>query len=517
MSTLPSVKRILVRVTSTRFAVVTAVTLTLCTGVFATVPALASRLAKVQHAPTYTPTFERSACAAGVPNDPRVECGVLTVPENRDRPQQAQVHLPVAVVRTQAAPKAPDPIVLLVGGPGDPAFLYLPYVLAADLGSSRDVIAISQRGAAASTPNLDCPELADATWAQFATSDPAAVEQRRYDDAVRACRARLRASGVDLNSYNTVTNAADIADLRVALGLQKWNLWGLSYGTVLAQEIMREHPDGLRSVVLDSLATLNRGAGGTAAVNQAMESVQRLLDGCAASPACAAAHPTLARDLKDAVGALDTHPHQSVVTDPETGTARPIAITGRDVISGVATLSSNPLLIPLFPQLVSQLKAGQYGILDTLASMLIPPLFSRSEGMTLSVTCSDRGRIDVQSGLHRLLAAHPEYEAFASGSNAACPTWRVRPVPRSFNEPVTSTIPTLVLAGEWDPNTPVKPARDAATHLKRSIFVELPGLGHVVVRPNNPCAQSLLQGFFTDPDQRPDTTCVKQLPEPAWS
>ena len=516
MSTLSLARRALVRVTTTTFAVITAVTLALSTSTFATLPASASRVAKTPYAPRYTPTFESGPCAAGVPNDPRVECGVLTVPENRDRPQQAQVRLPVATVRSQAATKAPDPIVYLAGGPGQAAFPILKFVLATDLGGPRDVIVLSQRGTAASTPNLDCPELTDATWAQFATADPPALEKGPFDAAVRLCRARLRASGVDFNSYNTVTNAADVADLRLALGVRDWNIWSLSYGTALAQQVMRDHPDGLRSVVLDSTVPPDKGFGGTDDVGRAMDSIKRLLAGCATSPACNAAHPTLARDLTDVVAALDAQPYQSVVTDPD-GAQRAIAFTGRDLIYGLANIPRISSLISQFPQLVSQFKAGQYGFIDTLASTLIPQLYTTSDGMHLSVQCADRAHIDVQAGLRRLLAAHPEYDAVGTGVSAACPAWPVRPVPRSFNHPVTSAIPTLVLAGEWDPTTPATAARDLAKHLKRSSFVELPGAGHVVVRFENPCAQSLLQGFFANPTQRPNTTCVSQLPEPAWS
>ena len=491
-------------------------TLVVGTSVLAAASTTAASPSNRSGAPTYEPRFEPGPCPPTVPSNPRVECGVLTVPENRDRPQRAQVQLPVATVRSQAATKAPDPIVHLAGGPGQVGFPIINFVLAFDLGGPRDVIVVSQRGTAASTPNLDCPELTDATWAQFATADPPAVEQRPYDAAVRTCRARLRASGIDLNSYNTVTNAADVADLRVALGVREWNLWALSYGTLLAQQVMRDHPDGIRSVVVDSTVPPDAGFGGTDAVHEAMDSIQRLLAGCAASPACNAAHPTLARDLTDVVAALDAQPYQSVVTDPDTGAQRAIAFTGRDLIYALANIPRISSLIGLFPQLVSQFKAGQYGFIDTLASTLIPQLYTTSDGMHLSVNCADRAHIDVQAGLRRLLAAHPEYEAVTTGVFAACPAWPVRPVPRSFNQPVTSTIPTLVLAGEWDPTTPAKPAREVAKHLKRSSFVELPGLGHIVVRFDNPCAQSLLQGFFANPTQRPDTTCVDQLPEPVW-
>jgi pimeloyl-ACP methyl ester carboxylesterase len=494
---------------SRAIAVITAFVLVASWNVLATGTGTAS-------APEYAPTYRPAPCATGVPSHPRVECGMLSVPENRGRPQRAQVQLPVAIVRSQAAETAPDPIVWLTGGPGGPAFPVINFVLAADLGGPRDVIVLSQRGAAASTPNLDCPELADATWALFATPNPRAVEQPPYTDALRACRARLRASGVDLNAYNTITNAADVADLRVALGINEWNLWGGSYGTLLAQQVMRAHPDGVRSVVLDSMTQPDKGFGGTVAVRQGIDATQQLLDGCAASPACAAAHPTLARDLDEVVTRLDAQPYESVVTDPTTGTPHALVFTGRDVIYGLANLHRVVALIPQFPQIVRQLKAAQYGFIDTLATTLIPFIFMGADGMFLSVMCADRGRLDVQTGLRRLLAAHPEYEAAGRADASKCAHWPVRHLPRSFNRPVTSRIPTLVLAGEWDATTPPKPAQAAAKHLERSFFIEFPGLSHGVVRLDSPCPRSIFGAFIDSPTQHPDTSCVQGMPEPQW-
>jgi pimeloyl-ACP methyl ester carboxylesterase len=202
------------------------------------------------------------------------------------------------------------------------------------------------------------------------------------------------------------------------------------------------------------------------------------------------------------------------VTDPATGSQRAIAITGRDVLAVLARLASNSPQISLFPTLVAQFKAGEYGFVNTYVTQTLS--VRQSVGMSLSVTCADRARIDVRRGLHQLLANHPEYEAVPTGLFGACPAWPVRPVPRAFNEPVTSTIPTLVLAGEWDHATPTKWARRAAEHLPRSHLVELPGLGHAVTLAN-PCGQSLLKAFVAQPDGAPDTTCIHQLPEPAWN
>jgi pimeloyl-ACP methyl ester carboxylesterase len=227
-----------------------------------------------------------------------------------------------------------------------------------------------------------------------------------------------------------------------------------------------------------------------------------------------AAHPTLASDLKDTVTRLEAQPYQSVVTD-DSGGQRAIAFTGRDLTYGLANLPRVASLIPQFPQLVSRLNAGQYGVIDVLASRLIPLLYAQSDGMFLSVSCADRAHIDARAGLRRLIAAHREYET-ASTMGAQCPAWPVRPVPRSFNRPVTSTIPTLVLAGEWDPITPPKQAREATKHLERSFFVEFPGATHSVLRFDSTCSQSLFQAFLADPTQRPDTSCAQAMPEVQW-
>ena len=93
-------------------------------------------------------------------------------------------------------------------------------------------------------------------------TDPAEVEGERLDDSLAACRDRLVDEGVDLNGYNTPQNAADLADLRVALGIDEWNLRGVSYGSALAIETIRSHPEGLHAVLLDSIVVARRAVRG---------------------------------------------------------------------------------------------------------------------------------------------------------------------------------------------------------------------------------------------------------------
>ena len=113
----------------------------------------------------------------------------------------------------------------------------------------------------------------------------------RSSAATRACRDRLAGRGYDLAAYNTVENAADINELRIALGIAEWNVYGVSYGSDLALQLLRDHPEGIRSLVLDSLVppqvNLIEGFWPNAA-----EGYRALFDACAAQPACAGAYPT---------------------------------------------------------------------------------------------------------------------------------------------------------------------------------------------------------------------------------
>jgi pimeloyl-ACP methyl ester carboxylesterase len=114
--------------------------------------------------------------------------------------------------------------------------------------------------------------------------------KRAHLAATEACHRELAATGADLSAYNSTESAPDFADLREVLGYAAWNVyWGTSHGAFLAQTLMREHPEAIRSVILDSvlpsIATipgfwLNTHAG-----------FDNLFQACAAEPACSAAHP----------------------------------------------------------------------------------------------------------------------------------------------------------------------------------------------------------------------------------
>ena len=210
---------------------------------------------------TTLPRFEQAPCefrdvAAGWPGANGVECGWLHVEETRGGSDGRTLKLWVAIARGNGADVAQDPLLYIHGGPGI-ATVDSRFPAIADhptwplFRASRDIIFFDQRGTGRSEPEF-CAEL-NAAMDAIAIEDPPAQEAlQRKVAAFAACRRSLLEQGVNFAAYNSKATADDAEDLRRALGYPAWNVYGVSYGTWPALEIVRTHPDSVRSVILDS-------------------------------------------------------------------------------------------------------------------------------------------------------------------------------------------------------------------------------------------------------------------------
>ena len=198
------------------------------------------------------PRFEPSPCPA-LPTLAQARCGYLVVPEDRSRPTGRTIRLIVAIIPARSALPEPDPVVYLAGGPGGIAILEAQILVNAGLNCDRDLILMDQRGTLYSEPALTCPQVDQFFVHILGLPLDAPSTRLLHAAAARTCYLRLAATGSDLSAYNTTENAADFADLRTALGITQWNVFGVSYGTNLALTLMREHPEGIRSMTLDSV------------------------------------------------------------------------------------------------------------------------------------------------------------------------------------------------------------------------------------------------------------------------
>ena len=201
--------------------------------------------------PADVPRLESTPCSSFDLHDENAECGFLIVPENRDDPESRTLRLAVAILKSRSAEPQPDPVIYLHGGPGGSAIADASGWLDHPLRDDRDFILLDQRVTGFSEPEL-CPELSkdDMTvMARDLSAEEATAERLALS---LACRDELLSEGVDLASYNSDASSADLSDLRRVLGYDSWNVYGISYGTKLALTTMRNAPEGIRSVVLDS-------------------------------------------------------------------------------------------------------------------------------------------------------------------------------------------------------------------------------------------------------------------------
>jgi pimeloyl-ACP methyl ester carboxylesterase len=431
------------------------------------------------------PLFEPAGCQFEIPSGQEVECGFLTVPEDRSQPDGPTIRLHVAIFASHSANPAPDPVVYLSGGPGSNALETLP--LAFNLRfdpflGDRDFIVLDQRGTGYSEPALDCPELTDLTYDLIDEDPPIEEEQARTVDAFTVCRDRLVEEGANLSAYTSAENAADLDDLRQALGYNEWNLYGISYGTRLALTIMRDHPDGIRSVILDSSYPLEVSLYETLAANTD-RAFNALFEGCAADPACSEAYGDLNNEFYGLVDQLNAEPVTIPITQPYNGETYEMLTNGDVLMDFLFQSLYATEVIPLLPKIISDVAAGDYSIFGRLMGAYLAEQEYISIGMHYAVRCGEEVSFDTPEALAHVTDNYPKLHDYFERNLwdqtvfTICDLWGVDDADPIENEPVSSDIPTLVLAGEYDPITPPVWGEMVAANLSQSFFFEFPRCG----------------------------------------
>lgn len=460
------------------------------------------------------PRFEPADCPVPVPET--VACGYLVVPEDRTQPGSRTIRLAVAILPSHSDHPAPDPVVYLEGGPGGSALEGMDHWLGSPILDSRDLILLEQRGTQYSEPWLDCPELKETYIDNWQRGLSGEEEVKREVQAAIECRDRLRREGANLAAYHSAASAADLADLRQALGYDQWNLYGISYGTRLALTAMRDHPDGIRSVILDSVYPppvegLVEIAPNTARV------FDKLFDDCAADPACQAAYPDLESDFYEVIERANAEPIFIRARHPEDGKFLDLPVDGEDLVGILFIALYDSSLIPYLPQIIDQMYLGNSDVLLPLIEFALEMYLSGSEGMGTSVNCSEEVPFNPPEAIAAAAEAVPPLlRAFSYTSTwEICDLWGTGDAQPIEDEPVYSDIPTLVLEGEYDPITPPAFGRLAAETLSNSFYYQFPGLGHGVTLLD--CPASMAVAFLEDPHTEPDSRCLEELTNPDFS
>jgi pimeloyl-ACP methyl ester carboxylesterase len=474
------------------------------------------------------PRFESAACATvapfadkGLPTPAALagsRCGFLFVPESRSARDAPAIRLAVIVVPSASQPAAPDPVLHLAGGPGGSSLIELESLTAAGVNRERDLILMSQRGTLFADPELTCTVLDDYFVQSLDLPVDSAASRAAHLAASQACRRELARTGADFVLYDTVESAADFADLRRALGIDEWNVLGVSYGTYLAQTLMVQHPEGIRTVTLDSVEPLIEANMASTAARNAREGFDHVFRACAAQPACAARHPQLDATLTRLVNELEATPVTTTVDLSPEHPAVTVTLDGGAIVNAIIDTSFRAQELAQLPAWIDRLAGGNpEDFARARATSALLPSGLLAYGMAASMLCSgyfaEDGEAQVLAQGRRSFPDYPDSvlapALHFTDALRDCPVWDVPATPQELRTPRPSAIPTLVVSGTFDAVTPPSTGVTAAATLSRATVLSFAGVGHGVVQ-SSPCAQQVFASFLADPGA-PDVACVAGL------
>jgi pimeloyl-ACP methyl ester carboxylesterase len=462
------------------------------------------------------PYFEPGDCvteaAERLAEDPdrEIECGDLVVLEDRSQPEGNLVRVPVMIARTQNPDPAPDPVIYLAGGGGHNHLRYADYLMDSvgdAVLESRDFIQYNQRGAPLTSPELDCPGLTGFLFDLAAEPLDQQEWASRHLAFLAECREALVASGVDLSMYTSAINAADADDLRRALGYEQANYYGTSYGTRLGLDLIRDHPAGVRSIILDSVYPPQAGFYTESGANL-QGAYEYLFAACAADPGCAEEHPDLSSTFYATIDSLDAAPES----------VEGLLVDGGVFMDAASLYLYSPQGIEQVPYAISRAAQGDLG---PLAGPITGAITSSDINwvMFYSMQCREEvpfesldDAVAVGESLHPGIAAH-YIDGFARFHFTLCDEWGLEPTDPIESVAVTSDVPALVLAGGYDPVTPPAWGESTASALENAYFYTFPHTGHGVMR-STACGLSIGLEFLEDPTKEPDAACIDEMPPP---
>jgi pimeloyl-ACP methyl ester carboxylesterase len=415
------------------------------------------------------------------------ECGDLSVLENPSDPHGWRISLRVARVPAINRHKQPDPLFVLAGGPGMAATAF--YASAAfafeRIHRDRDVILVDQRGTGGSN-DLSCSFDDDELY-RAGKGEMVAEAQR--------CLVKLEKKA-DPRFYTTSIAVQDLDRVRAELGYERINLYGISYGTRVAQHYLRRFPGRTRAVILDGVVPPQLDLGPAMALN-AEQALARILARCAAEPEChrhfgdpAVAYQTLRATLR-------SHPVAVNIPDPTSGTPEKFEFTGYHLASVLRLASYTAEQAALLPLMLRS--ATESADFVPLASQFL--LVNRSYGdaisygMHNSVVCSedvpfyDPAKIN-RAELEKTYLGTTQVD----GLSDICAIWPHGPVDSDFHAPLHTDVPVLLLSGSDDPVTPQADAEEARHGFAHSVHVVLQGFGHGQLTA--PCVDRIMANFM---------------------
>ncbi len=431
------------------------------------------------------------------------DCTRIAVPEDPAQPAARRIELFVARVPAISARKAADPLFILAGGPGAAASEFYAGVAPAfaRVNRERDIILVDQRGTGRSNA-LRC-DFDDEAMLAAGEDEIAALTRRCLAEVSRHANPAL---------YTTSLAIRDLDTVRRALGYERIDLYGVSYGTRVAQHYLRRYGAHVRAAILDGVVPPERILGPDIALD-AEDALRRVLERCAAEPKCREAFGDPAVQYRALRAQLAAGPATVLLPAPRTG-ERVALEFGATYLATVLRLSTysaeQAAILPLALYEAHMHRnfvplAGQFLLMtDALSGQM-------AYGMHHSVVCAEDAPWFGAAKIDRAALASTFIGTLQlDGLAALCRIWPRGVVDPDLHAPLVSNVPTLLLSGGADPVTPARDGTRAAKGLPHSLQVVLEGMGHGQI--GAPCVDRLVADFLSAGTTTGlDVACVERV------
>ncbi|MCB1828521.1 MAG: alpha/beta fold hydrolase, partial [Coxiellaceae bacterium] len=315
---------------------------------------------------------------------------------------------------------------------------------------------------------------------------------------LKACRDKLIADKVDLESFNTKESANDVLDVMTALEIKQWNILSTGFGSRTALALMKMKPETIRSAVLNSAAPLFPVAETRAANNERV--FKRFFYDCGVDASCRRAFPNLNDVYLQLIRTLPNDSDQD-------------GVRADVVVKVIASLLSNSEALSQLPAKIFELASlNAKGELDRAAfAKIIGPTVTQKSGADIGYFCFDVGANNnpKKSDMEK----KPYY--YTENQHAICQVWGKGDAIAIFNDSEYRPIPVLVLTGEYDTKVPSQWSRDVAKALPNAKLFQFKGVGNDVIASVD-CALFMTSAFFDRPDHQPEDVCMMALKPPSF-
>ena len=454
-------------------------------------------------------TIEFRNCMLSLPGTnltANARCGSFEVAENPAEPDGRKISLKIGIAPATGKTTEPDPVFIFAGGPGQAAsetWVIMRSVLD-KVRKTRDIVMIDQRGTGGSN-KLACKSELEEDLNQEINLDLVRSETEK-------CLAELNGNPL---FYTTDIGMADYNSVREAMGYEKINLLGVSYGTRSAQVYLREFPETVRTMTLDSVVPMQLALGQEHSLSLD-RSIETVFKDCANDETCRALYPHTLEDLNALFARLRDNPRTIEITNPVSGESQDMLVSADILAVALRFLSYSSESQAMIPLLVHE--ALESDDLSRLASQAILVMSGLNEmlakGMELSVMCSeDYPFMDFSADYSNKLMGNLLMKIIS----LQCKIWPHQSVGHEFHQPVVSDVPVLLMSGERDPVTPPHDASQTAENYSNSLNLVARGQAHSVMK--NVCLREITTAFINQGSVDDlDIACVKKIrPSPFFT